>query len=291
MTVQVAVVGTGRMGAAMVGRIRVAGLPVVVHNRSRDKAETVAEACGAEVATTAREAAAGADVVLVSLADDAAARAAYGGPDGVVAGLRPGAVVTDTSTLAPSTVRALGGDVEGAGATLLDTPVSGSVSTVESGGLTVMVGGDAAALERARPVLETMAASIVHLGAQGAGATMKLAVNAILHALNVALAEGLVMAERAGIDRQAAYDVIAGGAVAAPFVHYKRAAFLDPARTPVAFALDLVDKDLALAAELADEVGVSPRQLAANRDVVGDAVAAGFGAADLSAIAEYLRQS
>lgn len=290
MTLQVAVVGTGRMGGAMVGRIRAASLPVVVYNRSRDKAEAVAGAVGAEVAGTARDAAAGADVVLVSLADDDAARAAYRGPDGLVAGLSAGAVVADTSTLSPSTVRDLGADVGAAGATLIDTPVSGSVATVESGGLTVMVGGDGAALERARPVLDSMATRIVHLGALGAGATMKLAVNSVLHALNVALAEGLLLAERAGIDREAAYDVIAGGAAGAPFLHYKRASFLDPDGTPVAFSLDLVAKDLELAAALADEVGGAARQLATNRGVVADAVEAGFGSADLSAVAEFLRR-
>lgn len=291
MSLRVAVIGTGRMGGAMVGRIRGAGLPVVVHNRTREKAEAVARAHGAEVAATAREAAAGADVVLVSLPDDDAARDAYRGADGLVAGLAAGAVVADTSTLAPSTVRDLAGDVDGAAATMIDTPVSGSVATVESGSLTVMAGGSADALERARPVLEPMASSIVRMGALGAGATMKLAVNSILHGLNVALSEGLLLAERAGIDREAAYDVIAGGAVGAPFLGYKRAAFLDPEGTPVAFALDLVAKDLELAADLAGEVGVPARQVAANRAIVGDAISSGYGAADLSAVAEFLRRA
>jgi 3-hydroxyisobutyrate dehydrogenase-like beta-hydroxyacid dehydrogenase len=286
----VAVVGTGRMGAAMVGRIRAGGFPVVVHNRTRAKAEAVASAHGAEVADTAREAAAAADVVLVSVADDDAARAAYRGADGLIAGLAAGSVVTDTSTLGPSTVRELADEVAQAQASLLDTPVSGSVSTVEAGGLTVMAGGDADALERARPVLDTMAARIVHLGASGTGAAMKLAVNSILHGLNVALSEGLVLAERAGIDRQTAYDVVAGSAAGAPFVGYKRASYLDPDATPVAFALDLVAKDLALAAELADEVGAPAPQLAANREVVAEAIAAGFGDDDLSAIAVFLRR-
>jgi 3-hydroxyisobutyrate dehydrogenase-like beta-hydroxyacid dehydrogenase len=288
--VRVAVIGTGRMGAAMVGRIRGAGFPVVVHNRTREKAEAVAAAHGATVAETAREAVSNAEVVVVSLPDDDAAFAAYRGPDGMVAGLASGAVVADTSTVAPSTVRELARDVEAAGAALLDSPVSGSVASVQAGTLTVMAGGDAAALEQARPVLETMAKQVVHLGELGAGATMKLAVNAVVHALNVALSEALVLAERAGVDRQAAYDVIAGGAAGAPFVQYKRAAFLEPDETPVAFALDLVAKDLDLAAALADEVGAPMRQLDTNRSVVGAAIAAGLGAADLSAIATHLRR-
>lgn len=286
---RVAVVGTGRMGGAMVGRISGAGFPVTVYNRTRDKAEAVADRYGASVAATAREAVTGADVVLVSLADDDAAREAYGGPDGLVAGLAAGAVVADTSTVSPSTPQSLEADVRAAGATLLDTPVSGSVPTVEQGGLTIMAGGDPAALDRVRPVLEPIAAKVVHLGPLGSGATMKLALNSIVHALDVALSEALVMAERAGVDREAAYDVIAASAVAAPFVHYKRAAFLDPAGTPVAFALDLVAKDLELAAALAREVDAPTSQLATNRKVVGSAIEAGFGSADLSAVAEFLR--
>jgi 3-hydroxyisobutyrate dehydrogenase-like beta-hydroxyacid dehydrogenase len=290
VSLRVAVIGTGRMGGAMVGRLRDAGFPVVVHNRTRAKAESVAAAHGADVADTPRDAAARADVVLVSLPDDAAARSAYRGPEGLVRGLDVGDVVVDTSTLAPATVRELAPEVDAAGATLLDTPVSGSVPTVEAGLLTVMVGGDTSALARVEPVFASMAQRVVHLGALGAGATMKLAVNAIVHSLDVALSEALVLAERAGIDREAAYDVIAGSAVGAPFVTYKRAAFLDPDGTPVAFALDLVAKDLELAADLAEQVRAPVAQLTTNREVVADAIADGYGLADLSAVAEHLRR-
>jgi 3-hydroxyisobutyrate dehydrogenase-like beta-hydroxyacid dehydrogenase len=285
----VAMVGTGRMGAAMAGRMRAAGLPVTAWNRTRAKAEEVASATGASVAATPREAAAAADVVLCSLADDDAVRAAYGGPDGIVAGLRAGAVVADTSTVDPETVRALAPDVEAAGATLLDTPVSGSVSVVESGQLTVMAGGDAAALDRARPALDTFAKAVTHVGALGAGATMKLVVNTLLIGLNQALAESLVLAERAGVDREAAYEVIASSAVAAPFVHYKRDAYERPGETPVAFSLDLVAKDLALALMLAGRVGARVDQAVTDHALAREAVADGFGDHDLSALAVWLR--
>lgn len=290
MTVdQVAFVGTGRMGAAMIRRISAAGTSLTLYNRTRERAEAVAADTGATVAGTAREAAAAADVILVSLADDDAVYAAYRGPDGIIAGLRDGAVVADTSTISPAAARLLAGEVEEAGGTLLDSPVSGSVPTVEQGGLTIMVGGDADALNRVRPVFEPIASRVVHLGPNGTGATMKLALNSIVHAFNVALSEALVLAEAAGIERSAAYEVIESSAVAAPFVHYKRAAFLDPAGTPVAFALDLVAKDLELAADLATEARVPMRQLAANREVVADAIDSGLGDADLSAIAAHLR--
>jgi 3-hydroxyisobutyrate dehydrogenase/2-hydroxy-3-oxopropionate reductase len=277
------------MGGAMVGRIRSGGFPVVVHNRTRAKAEAVAAEHGCQVAGAAREATSGADVVLVSLPDDDAARAAYGGDDGIVAGLAPGAVVADTSTIAPATVRELADEVARAGAALLDTPVSGSVSTVEAGTLTVMVGGDQAALDLARPVLDTMAARVVHLGPPGSGAALKLAVNSVVHALDIAVSEALVLAERAGLDRETVYDVFAGGAAGAPFVAYKRTAFLEPEDTPVAFALDLAAKDLELAAGLAAEVGATMSQLDRNREVFAAAIGAGLGARDLSAVASYLR--
>jgi 3-hydroxyisobutyrate dehydrogenase-like beta-hydroxyacid dehydrogenase len=285
----VAVVGAGRMGAAMVGTLRRAGLPVLVWNRTRAKAEAAAEASGAEVAATAREAAAGAQVVLSSLADDAAVGAAYTGGDGIVAGLRPGTVVCESSTIDPGTVRRLGPLVEDRQARLLDTPVSGSVSTVEAGQLTIMAGGDAAALDQARPVLDPLAKQIFHVGDLGSGAVMKLAVNAILHGLNLALSESLVLAERAGVDRATAYEVFAGSVIAAPFVNYKREAFEHPGRSPVAFSLELADKDLDLVLDLAAETGTRMDQAATNRQVVQAALAAGLGDRDLSELATYLR--
>jgi 3-hydroxyisobutyrate dehydrogenase-like beta-hydroxyacid dehydrogenase len=285
----VAVVGAGRMGGAMAATLRRAGAEVLVFNRTRAKAEAVAAATGARVAGTAAEAAADAGVVISSLADDAAVQAAYQGREGVAAGLRPGAVVLESSTVDPRTVQGLRVLVEERGASLLDAPVSGSVLLAERGELTVMVGGDPAALERARPVLDTLAANVFHVGELGAGATVKLVVNAILHGLNLALSEGLVLAEKAGVARTAAYEVFASSAIAAPFVHYKRQAFERPDETPVAFSLDLAAKDLDLALGLAARAGAAMEQAATNRRVVADAVAAGFGAADFSALAVYLR--
>jgi 3-hydroxyisobutyrate dehydrogenase-like beta-hydroxyacid dehydrogenase len=230
-------------------------------------------------------------VVLSSLADDAAVGAAYTGADGIVAGLRPDAVVLETSTIDPGTVHRLRPLVEDRRAFLLDTPVSGSVQLVEAGQLTVMVGGDPAVLERARPVLDPLAKQVFHVGDLGSGAVMKLTVNAILHGLNLALAEGLVLAEQAGVARTTAYEVFASSAVAAPFVHYKRAAFEHPGETPVAFSLDLVHKDLDLILALASRAGAPMEQATTNRRVVEAAVAAGLGDHDLSELATYLREA
>lgn len=285
----VAVVGTGRMGAAMARRVAGAGFATVLFNRTRESAEALARGTGSAVAGTAREAGSAADVVLVSLADDAALVATFGGDEGLVAGLRPGTVVCDTSTVHPDTIRELAPAVAGRGATLLDCPVSGSVPLVLAGTLTVMAGGDAAALEKARPVLASYASTVFHLGDVGAGATMKLVVNALLGALNVALCEAFVLAERSGLDPQTVYDVFEAGAAGAPYVKYKRAAFLDPDQTPVAFSLDLVAKDQALISRLAAEVGARTDQGACNQALVSEALAAGLGTSDMSALAQLLR--
>jgi 3-hydroxyisobutyrate dehydrogenase/2-hydroxy-3-oxopropionate reductase len=287
---RVALVGAGRMGSAMAGRVAAAGHDLMVFNRTRSRAEELARRTGARVAETADEAAASAEICLVSLADDAAVTATYLADDGLIAGVQPGGVVCDLSTIAPATVRGLTPLVAQKGATLIDTPVSGSVSVVESGTLTLMVGGDQAALERARPVLEAFAKSIFHLGDVGAGATMKLVVNSLIHSLNVAVSEALVLAEKAGLDRQAAYEVFEAGATGAPYVKYKRAAFLKPGEVPVAFTLALVAKDQSLIHDLAQQVGARMDQTEAGRQLVAEAVRSGMGERDISEVAEFLRR-
>jgi 3-hydroxyisobutyrate dehydrogenase-like beta-hydroxyacid dehydrogenase len=288
---RVAIVGAGRMGSAMARRVADAGHDVVVFNRTRSRAEEAAGRTGARVAHTAREAAESAEVCLISLADDSAVMEAYLDDDGLIAGLQPGAVVCDLSTVAPATVRGLTPLVAQKGATLIDTPVSGSVSVVESGTLTVMAGGDQNALDRARPVLDTFAKSIFYLGDVGAGATMKLVVNSLVHSLNVAVSEALVLAEQAGLDRQAVYDVFEASAAGAPYVKYKRAAFLQPGEVPVAFSLDLVAKDQELIHDLAEQAGARMDQAEASRQLVAEALQAGMGERDISEVAVFLRRS
>ena len=270
----------------MVGTLRRAGFEVVAWNRDRGKCHAVAHTSGAEVAEGAAEAASAADVAITSLADDAAVEAVYAD---AVEGFHAGQVVLEMSTIAPETVRKVAPSVQGRGATMLDAPVSGSVPVVERGELLIMVGGDPDALERARPVLEALSSTIIHVGELGTGATMKLAVNALVHGLAVALSESLVLAERAGVERTTAYEVFASGAAAAPFVLYKRAAFERPDETPVAFSLDLVAKDLDLILALAERVGAPMPQADTNREEVRAALAAGMGESDMSALAGYLR--
>jgi 3-hydroxyisobutyrate dehydrogenase-like beta-hydroxyacid dehydrogenase len=287
---KVALIGTGRMGSAMGGRVAGAGHDLVVFNRTRSRAEALAGLTEAQVADSAREAAEFAEVCLVSLADDTAVTATYLDDNGLIAGLQPRAVVCDASTVAPATARGLNPLVAQKDAIMLDTPVSGSVSTVESGTLTVMVGGDQDALDRARPVLETFAKSIFYLGDIGAGATMKLVVNSLVHSLNVAVSEALVLAEKAGLDRETAYDIFEAGAAGAPYVKYKREAFLRPGEVPVAFSLDLVAKDQELIHDLAAQVGARMEQGEASRKLVAEAVSAGMAERDISEVAEFLRR-
>jgi 3-hydroxyisobutyrate dehydrogenase-like beta-hydroxyacid dehydrogenase len=264
-------------------------MPLVFHNRTTAVAHEVAAATGGEVAGSPREAAEWAEIVVTSLADDQAVIGVFRGEDGVIAGVTPGTVILETSTIDPQTSRALAPEVSAAGGSLLDAPVSGSVTLVESGSLTFMVGGPAAEMHRAEPVLSALGANVFHLGDVGAGHTVKLAVNALVHAINTAVSESLVLAELAGVDRAAAYEVFMSGAGGSPFVKYKQAAFVDPDHAPVAFSIDLVAKDLRLILGLAERVGAPMSQGLTNLEITEAAIAAGLGAADMSAIAVNLR--
>lgn len=286
----VALMGVGRMGEAMARRFAGAGHDLVLWNRDRSKADQVAGDIHATVAPTPAEAASSADLIVSSLADDAALAAVYLGPDGVVAGVRPGVAAADTSTVDPGTIEEVGEAMDGAGAGFVDCPVSGSVSTVEAGGLTIMAGGDGEVVDRFEPLFSAVAKRVIRVGGRGSGAACKLAVNGLVHGLNLALAEALVLAERAGVDRGIAYEVFASGVGGAPFVQYKRDAYEHPETAGVAFSLDLVAKDLELINGLARRVGVPMRQAETNLEVVDQAIASGLTGHDMSALATYLRR-
>jgi 3-hydroxyisobutyrate dehydrogenase-like beta-hydroxyacid dehydrogenase len=286
----VGVLGIGRMGGSMARALAAAGFEVVLWNRSPEAADSLATELGGRAVARPADVAGATEVCVSMLADGVAVEAVFSGTDGLLAGAGPGNVLVDCSTVPPSTIRAFETQALAAGAGLLDAPVSGSVALAASGGLTIMAGGNAADLERARPVLDALAKTVFHMGPLGSGAAMKLAVNAVIFGLNQALAEGLVLAEAAGIDRAAAYDVLANSAVGAPYVGYKRAAFLDPEATPVAFALDLAAKDLGLITGLAESTGVPVPQARTNLEVINSATRRGSGDLDFSAVADYLRE-
>jgi 3-hydroxyisobutyrate dehydrogenase-like beta-hydroxyacid dehydrogenase len=194
------------------------------------------------------------------------------------------------STVGPAASRALAAKVRDKGADMLDAPVSGSVTLAESGQLTLMVGGESQDLERARPALEAVGSRIFHLGPLGSGATVKLAVNAIVFGLANSIAEALVLAESAGVDRTTAYDVFAASTFRSPFVDYKRAAFVDPEATPVAFSIGLARKDLRLILELARRVDARMPQADVNLAILGEAADAVGDDRDFAEVAEYLRK-
>ena len=283
----VAVLGTGAMGAAMARCLARSQTPLILWNRTGERATRLAEELGAQVAATPADAVSQADVVLTSLSDRSAVEAVYQGHGGLVGGARPGLIVCEMSTVEPSVSIHLAQVLRGSSADLLDTPVSGSVGLAEQGALTLMVGGDPQVLDRARPVLDLLGARLFHMGDVGRGAAMKLSVNSVVHGLNQALSEALILAERAGIGRELAYDVIQNSAAGAPFVHYKRDAFVDPAHAQVAFRLALARKDVRLVLDLARSLGVTMTQGEANLAVL-EAAAEHYGSRDMSALVEYM---
>jgi 3-hydroxyisobutyrate dehydrogenase-like beta-hydroxyacid dehydrogenase len=251
-TPSVAFLGLGRMGAPMAGRLAQARFPLAVWNRTPRAAPE-----GARLASSPRDAAAGADVVVTMVSDAAALDAVLDGPDGVLAGARSDSVLVDMSTIGLQAARDVARRCARARVGFLDAPVSGSTPAAASGQLVAMVGGDTATLERVRPVLAALTRDQLWLGPTGAGAAMKVALNLAVAITNQGVAEVLALAQRSGIDRQRAYDVLSAGAVGSPYVQYKREAFLDPESTPVAFSIDLMAKDIALALGVARDAGVA----------------------------------
>lgn len=278
----VAVLGTGRMGAAMARALAGAGHAVTVWNRTPAAADALADVC--RVAPDAAGAVADADVVIATLATGAATEQVLLS-DEVRGSLRPGAVVLDMGTSGVATARALAGGL--AGVRFVDAPVSGSVATINAGQLLVMASGDESGVEDAREVLGAFAKKVVHLGPAGAGQAMKLSVNLVVHTLNSAISEALALAVRAGVPAERAYDVFQDSVVAAPFVLYKRPAFLDE-DAPVAMSLALVAKDLGLITAFADGLGSPAPTTRAVLDEVTGAVEAGLGDRDMATLARYL---
>jgi 3-hydroxyisobutyrate dehydrogenase-like beta-hydroxyacid dehydrogenase len=277
--------GLGRMGSAMARNVLSAGFPLLVWNRTSNRCVPLVEQGADAVADPASLAAA--DVVVTMLTDGDAARSVLV-ESGLLEKLRPGSVVLEMSTIGPAALAELAAEAQRHDVQLLDAPVSGSVSVAEDAQLYAMVGGDQDAYERVTPVLDAMTKGHVLLGPSGAGAAMKVAVNAMIAVTNESLAETLVLAERFGIDRERAYDVLEGGALASPFLLYKRSAFLRPDTEPVAFTTALMRKDASLAEDLAARLEVRLPAVAAAVSVLDEAIRHGFGDADISAVISVL---
>lgn len=279
--------GLGRMGALMVPNLVDAGFDVAVWNRTTANAERCGRATGAAVSPTPRELAERSDVVVTMLADDSASALVHEGPDGLFASVDGASHFLVMGTVSPDHVRSL---AESAGGRIvIDAPVSGSVDAARGARLMIMAGADASRLEVVRPVLDALGHDVVCLGATGAGATMKLAVNMLIHGLNQTVSESLVLAEAADIAPRIAYSVIEKSAAAAPMLHYRKAQYLDDLANPVSFALRLAAKDVGLAMDLAARLGVHLPQTQLNLDHLRAAETDGFGDRDMASIITYLR--
>jgi 3-hydroxyisobutyrate dehydrogenase len=249
----VAFLGVGAIGRPMARRVAEAGLPLAVWNRTADRARALAEATGARHAASPADAARDADVVITCLPTSPDVESLLDGEHGLIAGLRKGATLVDCTSGDPATSRRIAQRVAARGVSFLDAPVSGGVGGAEKGALTVMVGGDAAVLERVRPVLETFGQKIVHCGEIGAGDALK-AVNNYLLALHIwSTAEGLVTLVRAGVSPRVALDVInasSGRSNASMNLFPERVLTRAFPRT---FRLALLEKDVGIAAAVARE--------------------------------------
>jgi 3-hydroxyisobutyrate dehydrogenase-like beta-hydroxyacid dehydrogenase len=280
-------VGLGHMGGSMAARLLQAGYPVHGMNRTRRRAEDLI-AHGLQWHDTPREVAAAADVVFTSVPDDEALNVAAGGPGGLLAGLTPGSTWVDVSTVSPVASREMAARVRDAGATMLDAPVSGSVPQVRTGSLTIMVGGNADAYDRVEPVLRELGTP-QHIGSNGQGLVLKLAINISLAVQMLALAEGLLLADRAGVDRRLALDVMTGSAIGSPMLKARAPLVLDPP-AEAWFTLGLVQKDVELARDLADALGVPLPTADRADDVLGLARTLGYQDRDLAALFQVLEQ-
>jgi len=208
------------MGSRMVKRLLDAGHAVTGYNRTRSKAEWLIES-GMRWADTPRAVAESSDVVLTMVTDTAAMAAVTAGPDGLLAGLSPGKVHVDMSSISPAASRELATKVEATGARMLDAPVSGSVSTLEEGKLSIMVGGDPSTLERVLLILRDIGPTVTHVGGNGQAVAMKIATNLSLAVQILAFSEGVLLAERSGIDRETAVHVLLNSVIASPMLKYR----------------------------------------------------------------------
>jgi 3-hydroxyisobutyrate dehydrogenase-like beta-hydroxyacid dehydrogenase len=279
-------IGLGQMGVPIAERLRAAGYPLVVHNRTREKAEPLV-AAGAQWAFTPRDVgrAASGQVVFTSLTDGRAVEKVLFGRQGLVRGLRPNALVVDLSTIAPSESRGFSERLAVGGIRYVDAPVGGSVEAARNGRLLVFAGGTAEDVTRARPYLERFSRRIEHLGPVGSGAAMKL-VNNLLTVSYLALAgEALSFSDRLGLDRSRVVELLLEGGGRSAMLEQKRRA-LEERRYPVQFKLRLAEKDLTLIARAAHEVGAEVRIAREVRRLLREGVRAGHGEEDFSAVFE-----
>ena len=281
-------VGLGSMGAPIAGRL-LPGNQVQGTNRTKAKAVALIEQ-GLTWRDTPREAAAGAQVVFSMVTDDAALAAITSGPDGILAGLWPGTIYVDMSTVSPQASRELARRVRWAGATMIDAPVSGSVPAAKTGTLAIMAGGPAEAFDMVAPLLRRLGRSVTHVGGNGQGLLLKLAINISLAAQMLAFSEGMLLAERGGIDPGLAARTMTESAIGSPMLKARAPLALDLPEHPW-FDVQLMHKDIRLALETARQSGVPlPAALAAD-SALSQAEKLGYGHRDIAGLFQALAQA
>jgi 3-hydroxyisobutyrate dehydrogenase-like beta-hydroxyacid dehydrogenase len=284
-TTRIGFVGLGHMGGSMARRFLAAGYPVYGEEQSRARAGALIEE-GLQWRDSPREVAETADVVFTSLPDDGVLEAVASGADGILAGLAAGKIWADTSTVSPAASRAIAERVRALGAAMLDAPVSGSVPQVQAGTLTIMVGGDKDAYGRVEPLLRELGTP-THIGENGQGLVLKLAVNISLAVQMLAFAEGVLLAERAGVDRKLAVEVMTESAIGSPMLK-ARAALVLELPEEAWFDVGLMQKDVVLALDTARRLRVPLPSAAVADELLTVARGLGYERRDLAALFEVL---
>src|SRR5947209_10714700 len=247
-------IGLGVMGSQMVHRLLGKGHNVVGYNRTRAKAQWLVEK-GMKWADSPREVAESADYVFAMVTNAAAIAAITEGPAGRLAGLSAGKTFIDMSTVSPAVSRALAAKVRALGADMVDSPVSGSVITLQEGKLSVMVGGRKETFEKIKPLLLDIGPKVTYVGDNGVALSMKIATNLSLAVQMLAFSEGVLLAEKSGIAREVAVDVLTHSAVASPMIQY-RGPFVLKQPEEAGFDVNMMQKDMVLAMDLGRQLDV-----------------------------------
>ena len=279
-------IGLGAMGGRIASRLLDAGHTVVGYNRTRSKAQWLIDK-GMRWADTPCDVARAADLVIVMVTDSASLESVAQAPDGFLNGVRPETVIIDMSTISPSTSRAIAERVRQAGGDMMDAPVSGSVLTLEQNKLSIMVGGRASTFDRVKPLLEAIGPKVTHVGDNGLALSMKIAINLSLTVQMLAFSEGVLLAEKSGISRETAVDVLTHSAVASPLLQYRGPMVLGlPAEAW--FNVAMMQKDMRLVQELGRELDVPLPTAAISSEFLTAAHAMGLAQEDFAAIFNVL---
>jgi 3-hydroxyisobutyrate dehydrogenase-like beta-hydroxyacid dehydrogenase len=281
-------IGLGAMGSRMANRLLDKGHTVVGYNRTRAKAQWLIDR-GMEWGDSPKAVAEAADVIFVMVTDSKALEGVADGPQGFLAGVRPGKLVVDMSTVSPAVSRAVAEKVRAKGADMVDAPVSGSVATLEAGKLSVMVGGTRATFDRIKPVLDDVGPKVTHVGDNGLALSLKIAHNLQLAVQMLAFSEGIMLAEKSGISREVAVDVFTHSVVASPMVQY-RGPFVLRLPDESWFDVNMMQKDMLLALEMGRRLDVPLPTTAVTNEFLTAARGMGFAKEDFAVVFKVLEQ-